>query len=334
VQVGLAGRGFYGRADSSALETLRLAHAHGLDGFFFPSPFNVSPTLDAGELREARALADNLGLYLEIGIGGINPLTAAQSPEVLACGDGDFLRGMERLVRACHAIGCVELWCLSGGDRFNATVPWCDQFLAIQGFLASLAPIARDLGCHLNIETHEDITSFEVVRIVEVVGPDVMGITLDIANVVVCAEDPVAATDRVAQYVRQTHVEDVVLSFVETGLWRGLRPCGEGVIAWDAVLDILGDLAPSLNLSIELHNGQFGMEIFDPAWLALHPDLTVVELAEIVRLAKASEARMTKGLGATAGASPRDESDEDRVARLQMSVRYLRDLLQRKGLAL
>jgi sugar phosphate isomerase/epimerase len=333
VQVGLAGRGFYGRADSSALETLKLAHAHGLDGFFFPSPFNVSPTLDAGELREARALADDFGLYLEIGIGGVNPLTAAQSPEVLAHGDGDYLRGMERLVRACHAIGCNELWCLSGGDRFSTTVPWREQIQAIRDFLASLAPIARDLGCHLNLETHEDITSFEVVRMVEAVGPDVMGITLDIANVVVRAEDPVAATRRVAPYVRQTHVEDVVLWFVETGLWRGLRPCGEGVIDWDAVLDILGSAPPSLNLSIELHNGQFGLEIFDPKWLALHPDLTVVELAEIVRLAKASDVQLTKGLDVSANTPPRDETDEERVARLQVSVRYLRDLLRRKGLA-
>lgn len=333
MKVGLAGRGFYGRADSSALETLRLAHAHGLDGFFFPSPFNVSPTLDAGELREARALADDLGLYLEIGIGGVTPLTVAQNPEVLACGDGDYQRGMERLVRACHAIGCVEIWCLSGGDRFSATVPWRDQLLAIRDFLTLLAPIARDLGCHLNIETHEDITSFEVVRIVEAVGPDVMGITLDIANVVVRAEDPVAATRRVAPYVRQTHVEDVVLSFVKTGLWRGLRACGEGIIAWDAVLDILGSVAPTLNLSIELHKGQFGLEIFDPEWLALHPDLAVVEFAEIVQLARASEAQMTKGLDASADTAPRDETDEERVARLQVSVHYLRDLLRRKGLA-
>ena len=114
MKVGLAGRGFYGRADSSARETLRLAHAHGLDGVFFASPLHVSATLDAGELRDARALADDLGLYLEIGIGRVNPLTAAQEPGVLACGDGDFRCGMERIIRACHAIGCTDLWCVSG----------------------------------------------------------------------------------------------------------------------------------------------------------------------------------------------------------------------------
>jgi sugar phosphate isomerase/epimerase len=329
----LAGRGFHGRADIPAAQTLTLAREHGLDGFFFPSPFNVSPTLDAGELREVRALADHLGLYLEVGIGRVNPLAASQSPEVLACGDGDYLRGLARLIRACHAIGCVEIGCLSGGDRFSAAVPWADQLQAIRRCLASLAPLARDLGCHLNLETHEDITSFEVARVVEAVGPDALGITLDIANVVINAEDPVAATRRVAPYARQTHIEDVTLSFVDTGLWRTLRPCGEGVIDWDAVLGILGGVAPALNLSIELHNGRFGMAIFDPAWLARHPDLTVAELAEVIRLARASAARVARGPLAAPGAPPRSETDEERSARLQASVRYLRELLRRKGLA-
>ena len=328
MKVGLAGRGFYGRADSSARETLRLAHAHGLNGVFFASPLHVSATLDAGELRDARALADDLGLYLEIGIGRVNPLTAAQEPGVLACGDGDFRCGMERIIRACHAIGCTDLWCVSGGDRFNTIPPWPEQVRAIQEFLASLAPLARDLGCHLNLETHEDITTFEVVHLVEAIGPDVMGITLDIANVIVCGEDPVIATRRVAPYVRQTHVEDFVLSFVETGLWRELRPCGAGVIDWDAVLDILGGVAPDVNLSIELHRGQFGLAIFDPAWLALHPDLSVGEFAEIIHLLKASDALRERSPNAA-----RDESDEERTARLQENVDYLRELLRRKGLA-
>ena len=327
MKVGLAGRGFYGRADSSARETLRLAHAHGLDGVFFASPLHVSATLDAGELRDAQALADDLGLYLEFGIGRVNPLTAAQEPGVLACGDGDFRCGMERIIRACHAIGCTDLWCVSGGDRFSAMPPWAEQVQAIQDFLAALAPLARDLGCHLNLETHEDITTFEVVRLVEAIGPDVMGITLDIANVIVCGEDPVMATRRVAPYVRQTHVEDFVLSFVETGLWRDLRPCGAGVIDWDAVLDILGGVAPDVNLSIELHKGQFGLAIFDPAWLARHPDLSVQELVQIVHLLKASDAFREWSPNAA-----RDESDEERTARLQENVDYLRNLLRRKGL--
>jgi hypothetical protein len=75
------------------------------------------------------------------------------------------------------------------------------------------------------------------------------------------------------------------------------------------------------------------MAIFDPSWLARHPDLTVAELAEVIRLARASAARVARGPLAAPGAPPRSETDEERAARLQASVRYLRELLRRKGLA-
>ena len=54
-----------------------------------------------------------------------------------------------------------------------------EQLQASEKFLRKLAPFARDLGVHMNLETHEEITSFELVRLVEAVGPDVLGIVFD-----------------------------------------------------------------------------------------------------------------------------------------------------------
>ncbi|BAS16810.1 xylose isomerase domain protein TIM barrel [Arthrobacter sp. Hiyo8] len=55
-------------------------------------------------------------------------------------------------------------------DRFRTDAPWADQLVAIEKFLRLLAPVARDHGVHMNIETHEEITSYEIVRLVEAVG--------------------------------------------------------------------------------------------------------------------------------------------------------------------
>ena len=97
---------------------------------------------------------------------------------------------------------------------------WEEQLQATERFLKKLAPIARDLGIHMNVETHEEITTWEVVRLVEAVGPDVMGVTFDVANVLQRGEDPVAAAHRVGPYVRQTHLKDFALTFVEEGILR------------------------------------------------------------------------------------------------------------------
>src|SRR5262249_11227667 len=159
-------------------------------------------TLDVGELREIRAHADELGLYLETGLGKVNPYALAEAPEIRAAGDGDTRLGFERMLRACAEIDCREVWIVEASYKSQVRgmlaydcclidVSWAEQLRASETFLRVLAPIARDLGIHMNLETHEEITTFEVVRLVEAVGPDVMGVTFDIANVVQRGESPV-----------------------------------------------------------------------------------------------------------------------------------------------
>src|SRR5262249_8369500 len=155
-----------------------------------------------------------LGMYLETGLGKVNPYASPEAPELRAIGDGDIRLGFERMMCACAAIDCRELWIGTANrksqyagrfsyDRFRTDVAWDDQLVATERFLPTLAPIARDLGIHLNLETHEEITTFECVRLVEAVGPDVMGVVFDTSNVLHRGEDPVAAAGRIAPYVRQ-----------------------------------------------------------------------------------------------------------------------------------
>jgi sugar phosphate isomerase/epimerase len=124
-------------------------------------------------------------------------------------------------------------WCY---DRFRTDVTWEEQLSATERFLKRLAPIARDLGIHMNLETHEEITSFEVVRLVEAVGPDSMGITFDTGNVTQRGEDSLAAARRIAPYVRQTHLKDVVQVRAEDGLRRQVRACGYGLVDFATIV--------------------------------------------------------------------------------------------------
>ena len=89
------------------VEKLKWVHAPGLDGAFFRRPSGFSETLDPGAIRAGRALADELGLYLELGVGRVNPYTPDKNPEIFAAGDGDYRRGFERMMRACVEAGCT-----------------------------------------------------------------------------------------------------------------------------------------------------------------------------------------------------------------------------------
>ncbi len=251
-----------------ATDVMERAAGLGLDGVFFRSPFELSATIDPAEIADVAATARDLGLYLEVGVTKVNPFATPEAPEIRAFGGGDWLAGVERIIRALAA-GVLELWAATANykflipgmyacDRFRTDVDWSTQLTATAKVLGRLGPILRDTGAHLNLETHEEITSFEVVRLVEDAGPDAFGITFDTANVVVRCEDPVVAAERVAPYTRLTHVRDVALHPTDDGLGRYLAPVGTGIIDWPALLAPLAASPNRINLSIEGHHPHSG----------------------------------------------------------------------------
>ncbi|NUP74663.1 MAG: TIM barrel protein [Sinomonas sp.] len=309
MKIGVDGRKIPGAANHTPFEILEHAKALGMEGVYFRTVLDITPTLDLGVLRELRKHADALGLYLQMGLAKVNPYAAAEAPEVRVLGEGDYTRGIVRLMEACReGADCGELWAACGNykpnlpgyyanDRFRTDAPWPDQLAAIEKFLHQLAPAARGLDVHINIETHEEITTNEVVRLVEAVGPDVLGITLDTANVLARGEDPIAAARRAAPYVRATHLRDSVLAITDFGLARSFSPCGIGVIDWDGVLGALWEHSPDLWASIEpaAPTMQMPIGLSDDAWRALHPDLDPDEVAELFRLARDYDERAQRG---------------------------------------
>ncbi|MBO9521527.1 MAG: sugar phosphate isomerase/epimerase [Nocardioidaceae bacterium] len=310
IRVGTDSSKFPESGDHDALWLLRRVHALGLDGVFFRSTRDISPSLDHGELRAAVELADELGLYLEAGTTKVNPFAVPEAADVRELGGGDFVAGFTRIVEASAKAGIHELWAatanykfgtpgLLGYDRFRTDVSWDEQLAATAKLLCKLEPVLAANGCHLNIETHEEITSFELVRLVEDAGPHAFGITFDTANVLNRGEDPVAAARRVAPYARQSHVRDGALFADETGAYRFLAPCGEGVIDWPGLLRaLLEGGSERLTLSIEgIMWGRWQMPVpyLDPDWGPGHPDLDESELERFAALVREHGQRVARG---------------------------------------
>jgi sugar phosphate isomerase/epimerase len=288
----------------------------GLAGIFFSTALDMSPDLDRGLLREIRAKADDLGLYLESGIGKINPYCSAEEPALRAAGGGDIIAGFTRMIEASAAIGCHELWVAPGNfkseyrgrlanDRFRTDVTWEEQLSGMEKVLRKLAPVARANGAHMNIETHDEITSFEILRLIEKVGADYVGVVFDTANGLQRGEHPVFAAKRLAPHIRQTHIKDAYVGRAPGGLDFQTRPVGGGIVDFAAILPILAEANPTLNLSLEVAqsvadkprkaNPRQCIEIDDPVWRAGHPDLTADELAAYMAMVDAYEKRVASG---------------------------------------
>lgn len=115
-----------------------------------------------------------------------------------------------------------------------------------------LAPALRAHGSHMNMETHDEITSFEILRLIEAVGEDVTGAVFDTANGLQRGEHPVWAAKRLAPHVRQTHIKDAYVARAPGGLDFQGRPCGDGIVDFAATLSILHRTNPGPNLSLEM----------------------------------------------------------------------------------
>lgn len=315
MRIGVDGRKIPEANKRGPIASFDHAKEMGMEGLFFRTVLDMSPTLDAGYLGEIRQRADELDMYLETGLGKVNPYANPEAPELRMIGGGDIVLGFRRMMEACAKIDCRELWVATANykpafvgrfayDRFRTDVTWQEQLEATARFLKILAPIARDLGIHMNLETHEEITSFELVRLVEDVGPDVTGIVFDTANVLQRGEHPVWAARRVAPYCRQTHVKDALIAYDGDVLDFQMRPCGQGVVDFHAIMPILAAANPDLNLSVENYESfsdrprvppKMIIEIADPDWLAGHPDLGVVEYAAYMEMVAAFGRRIAAG---------------------------------------
>lgn len=157
----------------------------------------------------------------------------------------------------------------------------------------------------MNMETHDGITSFEILRLIEAVGEDCAGAVFDTANGLQRGEHPVWAARRLAPYVRQTHIKDAYVARAPGGLDFQGRPCGDGIVGFATILPILARANSELNLSLEIaascedrprrKNPRQCIQIDDPLWRAAHPDLTAAELEAYMAMVDAYETRVASG---------------------------------------
>jgi sugar phosphate isomerase/epimerase len=307
-----------GFAPGRPVEVVEYAASRGFDGIAFATPAAVSPTLDPHVLRSVRDLAGERGLYLESGVGCLGPF-----------GDSDgIVADIETMIEANLALGCRQFFAYTKSDRHHAEGPHAEQLATIGATMTRLAPRLREEGMRLNLKTHEDLSSQEVLHLVEQGGTDVFGVSLDVANLVVRGEDPIAATERLAPYVHQTHLEDVVLYLVEDGLRRKLRPCGSGILDWSAIVRIVQERSPAQHLTIEQHMGQFGLAIFDPQWFDAEPHATAREIAGLFHGAVQCERRAARGDLPSLEDLGEPSTEDDLRSQLDLGVNHLRQVLE------
>ncbi len=302
------------------LELLELTRAHGLEGLHFSA--RLLQGRDDDYLDKLAAEAQAHGLYLELAGAGVNP---GQSGRTVAAMVEEW-RPLFPLARRLNAPFLNTCFGLLKERTFSAPT-LAEQIELTIEVLRELSLMAADFDVMITMELHVDLTSLELVRIIEAVDSAHVRANLDTANALGLLEDPVDAARALAPYVHTTHFKDTCIYPTDEGYnWQGGAPLGRGLVDLPAVVEILYQANPNVHLNIEDSGGFIPIPMYDEAFLESFTDLTPTRMARFVRHLWRGEQQVRAGL------HPRPEEGKDMdwatviPARLQYNVDYARRL--------
>ena len=186
-------------------------------------------TLSPAELAAVDQTAEELGIQLELGTRGITPEHLRRYLDFADQLDVTLVRSMVNTV-----------------DHKPTEAEAID-------LLTQTVPEYAERGVTLALETYEQVPSAQLVRIVEAVDSESLGVCLDPANCVAGLELPDDVVARTAPYVKNWHVKD--FAFTRQAGWVGFTltgcPLGEGLLDYDSVVAIVQPAANNINQIVE-----------------------------------------------------------------------------------
>lgn len=185
--------------------------------------------LSAANLRDLRALADDLGLALELGTRGVLPAH------------------LTSYLHLAGALGASVVRSMLFAPDSRPTLPEAERMLR------EALPEYEAAGVVLALETYEQVPSSDLVALVETIGSPSLGICLDPANCVAALENPRDVVERCAPYVANIHVKD--FAFARQAGWVGFElagtPLGEGLLDYDHLVSTVDPVARGISRIVE-----------------------------------------------------------------------------------
>jgi sugar phosphate isomerase/epimerase len=207
-------------------------------------------------VERVAALRERTGIEVELSWGD----------KYVANGDAQPTDGFAEFVeRVCRPLGVTIVGTISDqhGGRWLKDPPLAAQLDRLAAALARLAPVAEAAGVYLALENHADYRGHELASVIARVGSRHLGAKLDTGNAYCAIEEPVAATEALAQYTLATHLKDEIVESepgnrgIAPGGLLALRGCvhGQGHVDLPTIVEMLrarGPRGDDLVLALEV----------------------------------------------------------------------------------
>jgi sugar phosphate isomerase/epimerase len=274
------------------MEMVKWAYDNGAEGVAF-SGYSDSDreNFTSSYLRDVKDMANDLGLYLEWGCGQHVPMDLESfKPKEI------YISNRRSVGEACGLGASIIRSCSGGLMRWKKNSPPTSRMLKETAReLKKQAPLFRDNGVILAIETHFEFTTFELLQLFEMCETepgDYLGICLDTMNLLTMLEEPVAASERILPWVVTTHIKDGGILYGKTGMTTFPVRCGDGVIDLERIIGMLISTGREINLSVEDHGGSFHLPVNQKWFIERFPDLPVKEYNSLLELSDKTAMKM------------------------------------------
>lgn len=118
--------------------------------------------------------------------------------------------------------------------------------------LELIEPILRKHQLKLAIENHKDHTTEELVRLMQSIGSEWVGVLVDTGNNIALLEEPHAVVEALAPYALSVHLKDMAVQESAEGFLLSEVPLGTGMIDLPRVITTLIKHNPAIVLNLEM----------------------------------------------------------------------------------
>jgi sugar phosphate isomerase/epimerase len=308
----------------SPFEVLDWAKKNNADGVHFTElNLKKGQVVDEPFLKGLAQYANEQNLYLEWGGFQHIPYNTTTWERI------DLEKINQKIAEEANKMDVRIVRSCSGGlMRWQDESPQTETLLRETAkSLKTQKQMLRDYNVILGIELHFEFTTFELLKLFEMCETepgDYLGVCLDTMNLLTMLEDPVMGTERILPWVVATHCKDGAIFLNEQGFVSMTCEAGTGIVNWKKVLKLLATMDREVNLSLEDHGGSFDIPIFDPTFLSKFPDLTVLEISHLLKLADKSRKMLDTGEIAI---MPRPEWHKHCEGRMKNGIRNIKAIV-------
>lgn len=197
---------------------------------------------DDAFVKRFRSVNEKLGMYLEGSIW-------------LPASDAD-VENFDRDVASAKAAGAnvIRTVCLSGRryENFHTAQEFKDFKMNAIASLERAERVVRKHKVKLAVENHKDWRAAELIEILDKIGSEWLGVTLDFGNSISLIEDPMDVVNTLAPRAFSTHVKDMGVAEYEDGFLLSEVPLGQGLLDLPLIFDICRKHNPSITFNLEM----------------------------------------------------------------------------------